>query len=143
MNDEDSIRAIIGARVAAMREKDSGTAIAMLAPDLVAFELVGPLQTPAAQATDASGIQSWFDSWDGPIEAEIRDLQVHVCGDLAFCHSLNRMRGTRPGGRTTDFWMRSTLGLRKQEGEWKIVHAHTSVPFRADGSFQASLDLVP
>ena len=115
----------------------------MLAPDLVAFELAGPLQVPAAQASDAAVMQAWLDSWAGPVETEIRDLRIHVSGDVAFCHSLNRLRGTRRGGGVTDFWMRSTLGLCKRGGEWLIVHGHTSVPFQLDGSFRAALDLVP
>jgi ketosteroid isomerase-like protein len=126
-----------------MSAKDAPAAVAMLAPDLVAFELVGPLRLSAAQATDAAAMQAWLDSWEGPVETEIRDLQIHVCGDVAFCHSLNRLRATRRGGQPVDFWMRSTLGLRKRDGEWKIVHGHTSVPFQTDGSFRASLDLTP
>jgi len=30
-------------------------------------------------------------------------------------------------------WTRSTLGLRKIEGTWKIIHAHNSAPFCMDG----------
>lgn len=142
MNDEDLIRGVIEARVAAMHAKDAVRAVAVLAPDLVAFELAGPLQVPAAQATDAAAMQAWLESWDGPVETEIHGLHTHVSGDVAFCHSLNHLRGTR-GGQATEFWMRSTLGLRKRGGEWTIVHGHTSVPFRMDGSFTAALDLVP
>ncbi|HVQ08110.1 MAG TPA: nuclear transport factor 2 family protein [Allosphingosinicella sp.] len=143
MDDEHLIRGVIETRIAAMSAKDAPAAVAMLAPDLVAFELTGPLRIAAPQATDASILQSWLDSWEGPVETEIRDLQIHVAGDVAFCHSLNRLRATRRGGHTVDFWMRSTLGLRKRDGEWKIVHGHTSAPFQADGSFRAALDLTP
>ena len=41
----------------------------------------------------------------GPIDYQIRDLTVAACGDVAFCHSLNRLGGA--------LWFRSTLGLRK------------------------------
>lgn len=142
MDDEQAIRGVIEARIAAMAAGDAPAAVAVLAPDLVAFELTGPLRLPAAQATDAAAMQAWLDSWDGPIETEIRDLHIHVAGDVAFCHSLNRLRGKRRG-QPVDFWMRSTLGLRKRGGEWTIVHGHTSVPFRTDGSFTAALDLTP
>ncbi len=143
MGDEQAIRNVIEARVAAMSARDAWAAVAMLAPDLVAFELTGPLRMPAGQATDAAAMQAWLDSWDGPIETEISELRIHVAGEIAFCHSLNRLRATRRGGHAVDFWMRSTLGLRKRDGEWKIVHGHTSVPFQADGSFRAALDLTP
>jgi len=139
--DEAAIRALIEARVAALRAKDGGAAVAVLADDLVAFELAAPLV--AANATDAAAAQAWLDGFDGPVETEVRDLVVHVAGDVAFSHSLNRLRATRRDGREVDFWMRSTLGFRKREGEWTIVHGHTSVPFRMDGSFTAALDLRP
>jgi ketosteroid isomerase-like protein len=143
VDDEQAIRGVIEARIAAMAAGDAPAAGAVLAPDLVAFELTGPLRTPAAQATDAAAMQAWLDSWDGPVETKIGGLQIHAAGDVAFCHSLNRLRGKRRGGQAVDFWMRSTLGLRKRDGEWTIVHGHTSVPFRADGSFTAALDLTP
>jgi len=143
MDEEELIRGVVASRAAAMSTKDAFAAVAMLAPDLVAFEMIGPLQISSVQATDASALQGWLDSWEGPVETEIKGLQVHVSGDTAFCHSLNRLRAKRRNGQATDFWMRSTMGLRKRAGEWKIVHAHTSVPFRTDGSFTAALDLTP
>jgi ketosteroid isomerase-like protein len=42
-----------------------------------------------------------------------------------------------------DLWFRSTLGLRKSDGVWRIVHEHTSTPFYMDGSFRAAVDLKP
>ncbi|MGH3157151.1 MAG: nuclear transport factor 2 family protein, partial [Streptosporangiaceae bacterium] len=40
-------------------------------------------------------------------------------------------------------WYRSTLGLRRLDGEWRIVHEHTSTPFYMDGSLRAATDLRP
>jgi ketosteroid isomerase-like protein len=139
--DEAAIRALIDERVAALREKDGARAVAVLAADLVAFELAPPLV--AEHATDPAAAQAWLDGFDGPVETEVRDLVVHVAGDVAFSHSLNRLRAVRKDGREVDFWMRSTLGFTKRDGAWKIVHGHTSVPFRMDGSFTAALDLEP
>ena len=141
--DEASIRALIDARVDALRRKDGAAAVAALAPDLVAFELPPPLKVPGDVATDAAAAQAWLDGFEGPVETEIRDLVIHVGGDIAYSHSLNRLSATRRDGRAIAFWMRSTLGFRKRGGAWKIVHGHTSVPFRMDGSFTAALDLAP
>jgi ketosteroid isomerase-like protein len=143
VNDERLIREVIEARVRAMEGHDGRGAVAVLAPDLVAFELMGPLQAHAAPAVDASAMQAWLDNWDGPVETELRDLTIHVAGDVAFCHSLNRLRASRSGGPRVDFWMRSTLGLLKRDGNWQIVHGHTSVPLRDDGSLQGAMDLEP
>jgi ketosteroid isomerase-like protein len=139
--DEAAIRALIEARVAALRAKDAAAAVAVLADDLVAFELAPPLV--AERATDPAALQAWLDGFEGPVETEVRDLKVHVSGDVAFAHSLNRLRAERKGGGGVDFWMRSTLGFRRRGGQWTMVHGHTSVPFRMDGSFTAAMDLDP
>ena len=128
MSEVDAIRRVIEDRVRALRDKDAAAAVAMLDADIVAFEVAGPLQVPAAQATDVAATQAWLDSFDGPPEVEIEELAIHADGSVAFCHSLNRLSGVMADGRKIDLRMRSTLGLRKVGGAWKIVHAHTSVP---------------
>ena len=128
MNDVDAIRRVIEDRVRALRHKDAAAAVAMLDPDIVAFEVAGPLQVPAAQATDVAATQAWLDSFDGAPDVEIEELTIHADGSVAFCHSLNRLSGSMADGRKIDLRMRSTLGLRKVGEDWRIVHAHTSVP---------------
>ena len=128
MSEVDAIRRVIEDRVRALRDKDAAAAVAMLDPEIVAFEVAGPLQVPAAQATDVAGTQAWLDSFDGEPNVEIEELAIHMDGGVAFCHSLNRLSGSMADGRKIDLRMRSTLGLSKIGGAWKIVHAHTSVP---------------
>ena len=143
MTDEEAIRALIEARADAMRRKDAAAAVALLADDVVAFEMVPPLVLPTGSARDEQLLARWFASWDGPIEIEIRDLTIHVGGDIAFSHSLNRLAGNRVGGSKTDIWMRSTLGFIRSAEGWRIVHGHTSVPFDPADGFKARLDLKP
>jgi PhnB protein len=71
----------------------------------------------------------------GPVGYEIRDLAVTAGGDVAFCHSRTQLGGA--------LWFRSTLGLRKTGGAWRITHEHNSTPFYMDGSDKAALDLQP
>jgi ketosteroid isomerase-like protein len=78
----------------------------------------------------------------GPIEYETRDLCITTGEDVAFCHSLNRVKSTRTTGETTETWVRVTVGLRKMEGTWRITHEHVSVPCDMETS-RASLDLQP
>jgi ketosteroid isomerase-like protein len=40
-------------------------------------------------------------------------------------------------------WTRQTICLAKMGGEWKITHAHTSVPMNMDGDYRAAIDLKP
>jgi ketosteroid isomerase-like protein len=39
--------------------------------------------------------------------------------------------------------MRETVCLLREDGQWKIVHEHTSVPFYMDGSLRPAFDLEP
>ena len=143
MTDEDAIRALIEAQVEAFRRKDAAAAVALLADDVVAFEMIPPLVLPAEAARSEQAMTGWFAGWDGPVNIEIRDLVIQVGGDVAFSHSLNRLSGSRLGGGGTDIWMRSTLGFRRTASGWRIVHGHTSVPFDPADGYRARLDLKP
>ena len=142
MSEEERIRVVLDERIEAMRTRDSARAVATLAPGVVGFELGPPLRLGEEQR-DPAGLDAGFAGWDGPIYIEMRDLTIAVCGDVGYSHSLNRLSGMRAGGAPVSFWMRSTLGLRKIDGAWKIAHGHTSVPFAMDGSYRALLDLMP
>ena len=128
MNDNEAIRQIIQSRIEAMARKDAAAAVAVLDDGIVAFELAGPLQVSAAAARDVAVTQAWLDSFvEGP-HATLLDVAIHTDGEVAFCHSLNRLTGKRSDGQAVDVTMRSTLGFRKRNGTWKIVHGHTSLP---------------
>jgi PhnB protein len=53
------------------------------------------------------------------------------------------MTGTENDGENVDLWFRHTVGLRKADGRWRIVHEHESVPSYMDGSYKAAVDLLP
>lgn len=142
-DDEAGIRALIDERTAAIRNRDPARAMATLAADVVAFELAPPLALGPDAALDESGLAAWLSGWDGPVGIEIRDLHIETGGDVGWCRSLNRLYGILKGGRQVDMWMRSTLAFRREDGGWRIVHSHSSVPFLMDGSFRAATDLKP
>lgn len=142
-DDEAGIRALIEERCAAMGDKDPARAMATLARDIVAFELAPPLALGPEAARDEAGLAAWLSGWDGPVGIEVRDLHIETGGDVGWCRSLNRLHGILKGGRRVDMWMRSTLAFRREDGAWKIVHGHSSVPFLMDGSFRAATDLRP
>jgi ketosteroid isomerase-like protein len=141
--DETEIRALIGERAAAMRDKDAARAVATLAAEIVAFELAPPLALASEQARDEAALASWLGAWDGPLGIEVRDLHIAASGDVGWSRSLNRLHGRLKDGRDVDMWIRSTLGFRKIDGAWQIAHGHSSVPFLMDGSYRAALDLKP
>ena len=137
-----AIEALIEERVAAIRAKDAARAIATLAEDVVAFELVPPLAIAADTARDEAGFAAWLASFE-EIDIAVRDLAVEADDSVGFARALHHLTGTRAGGHSVSLWLRSTLCCRRQADGWRIAHAHSSVPMMIDGSFRAAVDLAP
>jgi len=141
--DEQQIRALLESRLAALRAKDAGTFTATFDPSIVKFDLAPPLRETGSSVLDPAGLQWWLSTWDGEITVELAQLSITVCGDVAFCHCLEHIQGTRSDGVDQNMWTRSTIGLKKTNDAWKITHEHNSVPVYMDGSDRAALDLQP
>jgi ketosteroid isomerase-like protein len=86
--------------------------------------------------------QELFESYQGPIDYEIRDLRITAGDVVAFSHSLNRIGGTIKNGQKSDRWLRWTACYRKTNGKWLIVHEQVSVPVDVPNG-KAVLDLKP
>ena len=135
------VRDVIGQWAVALRAKDIEAVVSHYASDVVAFDVVNPLQF---KGTDLlrSRLTEWLESFDGHMGFEVSDLEVEAGNYLAFCYGLNRVIGTKIDGVKIDMCWRATLCWRKIDGAWKITHSHSSVPFdMTTGS--ASLDLKP
>jgi ketosteroid isomerase-like protein len=137
---EAQIRALVDDWAKAIRAKDVEGVLAHYAAASVTFDLAPPLISTGA---DPKGLQAWFSTWQGQLGYEIRDLNITAGDDVAFCHGLNRLSGTKTDGEQADVWSRQTLCFRKVRGEWRIAHQHESVPFYMDGSYRAAVDLKP
>jgi ketosteroid isomerase-like protein len=139
------VRAVLAEHSAAHAARDVARLLSLYAPDAASFTLAPPLQQgPDTPYGTADGIQRWFDTFDGPVEIVHLDPTVVTDGDVAFVHCLTQMSAT-PSGSEDPFslWMRSTYGLQRIGGHWRIVHRHESVPFHMDGSFRAATELRP
>ena len=138
---EQEIRAIIGARAAAVRAGNPNAMVADVAEDIVTFDVVDPLRR-IGKAGERERANAWTASYDGPVAWESRDVMVEVADDLAFSHSLSHVIGKLKTGAAIDMWFRTTLGLRRTGDRWSIVHEHNSSPFNPDTG-AASLGLKP
>jgi len=141
-NDEAQIRQLVNNWAKALRAKDVDGLMSNYAPDMLLFDLAPPLQYKGADAYRKSW-EEWLPTFQGPVGYEIRDLSITAGDDVAFCHSLNRISGTRANGEKTDTWVRATVCYRKIDGTWMVTHEHVSVPFYMDGTYRAAVDLKP
>jgi uncharacterized protein (TIGR02246 family) len=139
--DEAAILDVIDTMRDALYSKDPAKFVSVFSADAAVFNLAPPL---VHHGVDVAEKQAWFDTWSTPLELEPRDFKVTVSGDYAFAHGFLRMAGTKKSAEgAVDFWMRETVCLQRENGEWRIVHEHTSVPFYMDGTLRPAFDLRP
>lgn len=139
--EETQIRNRIEDWANAFRSKDIDGVMSAFAPEIVSFDLVPPLAFSGREAYRKQW-EKLFASYHGRIEYEIRDLSITAQHDVAFSHSINRIKGTLKNGQRTDVWLRMTACWRRIDGQWLIQHEHVSVPVDVGGG-KALLDLKP
>jgi uncharacterized protein (TIGR02246 family) len=125
--DDARIRKAMKALAQAIRDKDVDGVMAHYAPDIVTFDLPTPLQVRGVDAY-RKNFEKWFDSVQGAIDYEMRDVSVAVSGDLAIGHYLGHVRSSRKNPDLSDYWVRVTSELRKMNGKWLVTHEHVSMP---------------
>jgi len=139
--DQAAIRELIDGFVKAIRAKDIHGVMSVFAPEVVSFDLSPPLQHGGGEIF-VKRWQELFESYQDPIDYEVRDLSITAGDDLAFSHSLNGVSGVMKNGQKSDRWLRWTACYRKFNGKWLIVHEQVSVPVDLR-SGKAVLDLKP
>jgi ketosteroid isomerase-like protein len=140
--DEAVIRQRIDQLVEAIRAMDLDGLRPIYAPDIVTFDVSGPLQRVGVEAKLGNWAEA-FAAFQRPLGYEVRDLTITVGGDLAFGHCFGRLSGTsKNGSRAGGFWVRATFCLRKIDGNWLIAHDHASLPLDVE-SGRALLHLEP
>lgn len=140
---EDEIRNMLACWEQAFRAKNAEAIMSVYAAGkvVVAFDIVPPLAKVGSDAY-RQNYEEFFAMFTGPLDVELRDLRIVAGENVAFLHCFDRMSGTLQGGERFDLWLRVTSGLRKIDGEWRIIHDHVSVPTYFETG-AAALDLAP
>lgn len=137
----DEIRDLIDQWLRSVRAKDVDGIVSHYAPDIVAYDAISQLQFKGADAYRKHW-EACLTMCPGPMVFDIKDLNIAAGDDVAFCHCLNRCGGTGENGEEKSAWMRVTVGYRKIDGRWVVVHEHFSSPFDME-SGKALFDLQP
>jgi len=124
---EQQIRQLFDGWARAFEAKDLDGVMAMYAPNITAFDIVPPLQFRGAD-NYRKDYSQFFSQFSGPIHVEVPGMQVEVSGDTAFAYGLERIAGKTTNGAPVDMWLRYTEGLKRIDGQWRVVHEHISVP---------------
>ncbi|NIJ52755.1 YybH family protein [Dyadobacter arcticus] len=126
----EQIKSLIAAQCEAIRNKDVAGATRNYAEEVLLFDIVGPLQHKGADAV-RKRLKEWFGTFDDNAQPgfETVDLSVHADNNLGFSYGFNHISTKLKTGDTLDMFWRETLCWEKQGSQWKIVSAHSSVPF--------------
>jgi uncharacterized protein (TIGR02246 family) len=141
MEANQELEAVIEARVRGVRAKDLEAVLRLYAEDVVAFDLVAPLQHRGREGLKKR-LAEWFASFSTDIDYELRDVELSVSGDVAFDHHLTHVHATNRSGQVIDMWFRESVGYRSVSGQWLVVHQHSSVPMNMTNG-QADITLRP
>lgn len=121
---EKEIQSVIECRVKAIQQKNVEGILQNHTNDILMFDVPVPLQS--------KGLKEYKETWElffqysngGKGSFQLEDFQIHASDTVAFCTALIKLsNGTTPQCRLT-------IGLKKINNQWMIVHEHHSAPHR-------------
>lgn len=124
---ERGVRAVLDDWARATREGRQEDVLKNHLPDATIYDVLAPLKYEGTAAYRASW-DEWQPETAGEGRFEFEELQVAAGDDTAFAFGIIRCGGTMPDGRTFEDSVRATFCLRNQNGSWRIVHQHISMP---------------
>jgi len=125
--DEAAIRDLVENWARAVRSKNLDAILANHSPGMLMFDLPPPIQSKGIEAYR----KTWdlFFSWSQDSGVfDISEMNVTAGNDVAFVTALMRCAGTEANGNKTELEFRLTIGLRKIDGHWIVMHEHHSIP---------------
>lgn len=127
-HDEAQIRQIIDDWRSALCARDVDRLLSHYAPDVLFFDAVPPFQHRGADAYRRTW-EAMFDFLPPRLGSERRDEEIVVSDDLAVMHCLQRLTNADTGEAATCGWVRVTVCYQRQQGAWRVIHEHISIPF--------------
>ena len=126
-NDEAQIHALIERWAKAVREANWSAIRADHDPEILMFDVPPPLLSRGLDAYMATWETFW--SWsEKPVTFEFHDVEVTCGQDVAFATAVGKCAGIDSNGNREALEFRLTLGLRKIDGAWRVMHEHHSLP---------------
>lgn len=125
-HDEQEIRELIARWSKAVRDEDFAAIRADHDPDMLMFDVPPPFQSRGLDAYMATW-QTFFRWQAKPVQFDFRDVQVTAGGDVAFATAVGTCCDLSSGA-PVNLEFRLTMGFRKIDKRWRIMHEHHSLP---------------
>jgi uncharacterized protein (TIGR02246 family) len=128
MNDDEAeIRALIERWSKAVREEDLPAICADHDPAVLMFDVPPPFSSQGLDAYMATW-ETFFSSVEKPVAFDFHDVRVTCGQDVAFATAVGRCVNIDATGKREPLEFRLTIGLRKTDGRWRVMHEHHSLP---------------
>jgi ketosteroid isomerase-like protein len=123
---EKDIRLLVENWAAAVRRGDIDDVLAHHSGDMVMYDVPPPFQS--------IGIEAYRKTWNAffacakPGVFDIQELHVVADQNVAFCYAAMKCEDRSNSVDYVELDFRLTVGLRKINNQWTIIHEHHSVP---------------
>jgi len=125
--DELDIQALIERWAKAVREEDTAGIRADHDSDMLMFDVPPPFLS--------RGLDAYMETWEKflscsekPVVFDFHDVKVTAGKDVAFATAIGRCVSVDLNGKREELEFRLTMGLRKMDGSWRVMHEHHSLP---------------
>jgi uncharacterized protein (TIGR02246 family) len=127
--DEVELRELIERWSKAVRDQDLAGVRANHDADILMFDVPLPFLSRGLDAYMATW-DTFFEWQAKPVQFDFHDIAITAGDDVAFATAIGRCCDLT-SGETVDLEFRLTMGFRKDDGRWRIVHEHHSIPATA------------
>ena len=125
--EETAVQEIFHLWSKAVRDHDLDAIRANHHPDMLMFDVPLPFLS--------QGIDAYMDTWKlfyayapKPVKFDFDDVHIHAGSDVAFATATGHCQTIEPDGQAIPLDFRLSMGFRKIDGRWLIVHEHHSLP---------------
>jgi uncharacterized protein (TIGR02246 family) len=126
-NDAAEIRGLIGQWAKAIRDENRASIRENHDPDILMFDVPPPFLSRGLDAYMATW-ETFFTSQAKPVTFDLDDLRVTCGRDVAFATAIGTCIDPDRDSIQQPLKFRLTMGLRKVDGKWCIMHEHHSLP---------------
>lgn len=125
--DEMDIQALIERWAKAVREENRAGIRADHDSEILMFDVPPPVLSRGLDAYMATWER--FLSWsEKPVAFDFHDVKVTAGEYVAFATAIGRCAGVDTNGKREELEFRLTMGFRKIDGSWRVMHEHHSLP---------------
>jgi ketosteroid isomerase-like protein len=126
-SDEAEIRGLIDRWAKAVREENREGIRADHDPNMLMFDVPPPFLSRGLDEYMVTR-DLFFSCWSDKPAFDFHDVEVTAGNDVAFATAAGRCAGISTNGKPEQVDFRLTMGLRKIDGRWRVMHEHHSVP---------------